>query len=52
MKLRYKDVLKEVRIGDEVQTSRGDKGVITSITKPHKPGSTGRVGVKLESSFS
>lgn len=46
MKLVYEASGTEVKIGDEAILSRGERVVVTEITKPHKPESTGRVTVK------
>lgn len=45
MRLVYSVSKKEVKIGDEVELRDG-KYIVDYITKPHKPSSTGRVGVK------
>ena len=35
-----------VQIGDQVETRDGTRGIVLSITEPHKPSSTGRMYVK------
>jgi hypothetical protein len=48
MKLVYEnnpDV--EVTVGDIVSTFRDEQVIIKYVTKPHKPSSTGRVGVQF-----
>jgi hypothetical protein len=39
---------KELVIGQVVETSRGEKTILTGFKEPHKPSSTGRVYVKAE----
>lgn len=38
----------EVRCGDLVMLSSGEHCMVEAITKPHKPGSTGRVTVSWD----
>lgn len=45
MRLIYEDTGKDVKVGDLVQTFRGDEVVVEHIAKPHSPASTGRVYV-------
>ena len=47
MKLVYEDSGKEVMVGDKSVTFRDDAVEVMYITKPHKPSSTGRVGVRF-----
>lgn len=46
MKLVYDRNGVEVQIGDVVTLRDGETVTVTYITKPHKPSSTGRVGVQ------
>jgi len=39
---------KEVQVGDEVVSFRGEKATVISIQEPHTPASTGRLYVKEE----
>jgi hypothetical protein len=48
MKLVYKATGKEVKIGDVVTTSKGEKCIVTYFRPPHKPSSSGKVTVKFE----
>lgn len=48
MKLVYSASSKEVMIGDKVTLRDGEVLTVIYITEPHKPSSTGRVGVGLE----
>lgn len=41
----------EVKIGAIVSTFRGEIVTVKRITKPHKPGSTGRVSLLFEGGF-
>lgn len=52
MRLVHTSTGKEVQIGDSVVSFREEKATIVHITKPHKPASTGRVGVKFSGSGS
>lgn len=45
MKLIYTETKKEVEVGDEVKTFRGDMVSIKEIIKPHKSSSTGLVRI-------
>lgn len=47
MRLVYEDTNKEVRVGDIAATFRDESVLVKYITKPHKPSSTGRVGVSF-----
>jgi hypothetical protein len=38
----------EIKIGDRVTTFRGESGTLSSVRLPHKPGSSGHVGVKFD----
>lgn len=51
MKLIYTATKKEVQVGDKVTLSDGEIVTVTSITKPHKPSSTGRVNVVTADGF-
>lgn len=44
MKLVYENSAKEVQVGDIVQI-RGTDYIVRDIVRPHKPSSTGRVGL-------
>ena len=46
MKLLHEDG-REVQVGDEVTTFRGEVGVVKSIQPPHKPSSCGFVSTNL-----
>lgn len=46
MRLIYSDTKTEVSSGDIVRAKNGQIFEVMSITKPHHPGSTGRVHVK------
>jgi hypothetical protein len=48
MKLVYKKTGNEVKVGDEVLTTRGDQVTVKYFDKPHKPSSAGKVYVELE----
>jgi len=39
---------RNLRLGDIVETFRGERGTVTGGTSPHKQGSTGRVYVEME----
>lgn len=47
MKLVYTDTGAPVRVGDQVQTFRGERATLLMITEPHKPASTGRVYIQF-----
>jgi hypothetical protein len=53
MKLVYRlgSPTHEVKIGDRVTTFRGEHGTLIGIEKPHKPSSTGRVTVRMDSGY-
>ncbi len=38
----------EIKIGDRVQTGKGQFATLLSFTPPHKPASTGRVYIEEE----
>ena len=46
MRLVYEDSGKEVKIGDNVITFKGDNVKVVYFGEPHKPSSTGRVTVE------
>lgn len=48
MKLVYKATGKEVKIGDSVTLSSGEKCTVTYFRPPHKPSSSGKVSVRTE----
>ena len=48
MRLINKETRNEVKIGDTVETFRGEEGIVTGIDEPRKSGSTGRVYIKFE----
>lgn len=52
MRLVYKATGKEVKVGDIVTTSRGDKCEVKYFRQPHKPSSSGKVTVQFEGSNS
>ena len=47
MRLVYETNGNEVKVGDKTATFRDDTVEVIYITKPHKPSSTGRVGVRF-----
>ena len=47
MKLINKTTGKELQIGDEVETFRGEPVRVTYFRPPHKPGSSGKVSVEF-----
>jgi len=51
MKLINSNTLREIKIGDSVQTFRGERGILTGFTEPHKPSSTGKVYVNTGGDF-
>ena len=50
MRLVYKANGTEVKVGDVVTTSRGQKCKVTYFRPPHKPSSEGKVSVRTEGS--
>ena len=52
MRLVYKATGKEVKVGDVVTTSKGEKCEVTYFRPPHKPSSSGKVTVQFEGSNS
>ena len=48
MKLVYKETGKEVKVGDIITMSDGEKCEVTYFKPPHKPSSSGKVLVKFE----
>ena len=50
MKLVYTDTGAPVKLGDQVQTFRGERAIVLGIAEPHKPASTGRVFIQFEDS--
>lgn len=48
MRLVYKETGKEVKVGDIITLSDGDKCEVTYFRPPHKPSSSGKVLVKFE----
>ena len=51
MKLVYKATGNEVKVGDVVETSKGDKVTVKYFAEPHKPSSSGKVYVEHENGF-
>lgn len=49
MKLVHNETGALISIGDDVTTFRGDTGILKDAFEPHKPDSTGRVYVQLDS---
>ena len=47
MRLVYKETGKEVKVGDVVETSRGEKCEVRYFRPPHKPSSEGKVTVQF-----
>lgn len=47
MKLIDTTTQREIKIGDQVKTFRGETAVVKGFRPPHKPGSSGRVIVDL-----
>lgn len=47
MKLYRSCTAEELKVGDEVTTFRGEKGILTGMREPHKSSSTGRVYVRI-----
>ena len=45
MRLVYEATGVDVKVGDKVTISRGETVYVTAMREPHKPSSTGRVGV-------
>ncbi len=43
MRLVYKNTQQEVKVGDEVTTSKGQTLIVKSFNQPHKPSSSGLV---------
>ena len=52
MRLVYKATGKEVKVGDVVTTSRGEKCEVKYFRQPHKPSSEGKITVQMEGSES
>lgn len=50
MKLIYTTTGAPAKLGDIVETFRGERAVLLGIQQPHKPSSTGRVYIQLEGS--
>lgn len=48
MRLVYKATGEEVKVGDVVTTSRGEKCVVKYFRPPHSPASSGKVSVRLK----
>ena len=48
MRLVYKTTGTEVKVGDVVTTSRGEKCTVTYFRPPHKPSSEGKISVRTE----
>ena len=48
MRLVYTKSGEEVKVGDVVETSRGEKCTVKYFRPPHKPSSSGKVTVQLE----
>ena len=48
MRLVYKANGKEVKVGDMVTTSRGEKCEVTYFRQPHSPSSEGKISVRFE----
>ena len=51
MNLIYTKTGKEVKIGDIVKTGRGDLVEVIDFRQPHKPASSGKVGVQRTDEF-
>ena len=47
MRLVYKATGKEVKVGDVVETSRGEQCTVKYFVKPYKPSSEGKVTVQF-----
>ena len=50
MKLIYTNTGAPAKLGDIVETFRGERAVLLGIQEPHKPASTGRVYIQLADS--
>jgi hypothetical protein len=50
MRLIYTKTGEPVRLGDHVETFRGERAILLGMSEPHKPSSTGRVYIQLEES--
>lgn len=50
MRLIYSDTKQPARLGDQVQTFRGERAILLGIQEPHKPSSTGRVYIEFNGS--
>lgn len=50
MKLIYTNTGAPAKLGDVVETFRGERAILLGIQEPHKPASTGRVYIQLEDS--
>lgn len=48
MRLVYKATGKEVKVGDVVKTSRGEKCEVKYFRPPHSSASEGKISVRLE----
>jgi hypothetical protein len=51
MRLVYKANGNEVKVGDVVTDSRGNKCVVKYFAEPHKPSSEGKIYVEDENGF-
>jgi len=49
MKLVNEATQREIKIGDEVKTFRGEKCVVEAMHEPHKPSASGKVTVRFPS---
>ncbi len=47
MNLIYKNTQKEVKVGDEVTTFRGEKARVTFFRQPASPASSGKISIKM-----
>jgi hypothetical protein len=50
MKLIYTNTGAPAKLGDTVETFRGERAILLGIQEPHKPASTGRVYIQLDGS--